>query len=574
MFKKAISKLGVIAVILCNSFYSTAQPYFSNKSDLQAPLDGTLRLSANYGELRSGHFHSGLDFKVGGTVGARLYAVADGYISRINVSPGGYGRAVYITHTNGLTSVYGHLNGFASPIKETVEAAQYEHQRFPIDTTFAPNRFPVKKGTLIGYAGNSGNSFGPHLHFEFRDENQVPLNPANFYTFVDKEKPELNRLMIFSIDSVRSVPVSRATHNIDLKIAKGNVKIDSVIHVDNTIYFALESTNRMTDSYNRFGIRTMKVMLDSTVAYSININNISFNLSRYINSLVAYDERERSGKWFIKTYVEPGNMLGIFNQLTNNGMVTLNDENIHKVSIAVADDYGNTSTLNFRIQKKKNASSKTIADNKETKVVYWDKGCYHANDDIVIHIPECALYNSILFSAARLDSTLTKYSSTFRIHTPETPLHRPIEISIKADVPESLRDKAFIAYYSSNPKKSRSMGGKWENGFVNASAWQFGYFYVAIDAVAPTLTPNFKRGANIKTWKEINVKAKDELSGINSYNGYIDGKWVLFEYDAKNDMLTFELDKRIIKQGQKHELRLEVDDEKGNRATLRTNFTW
>ena len=529
-------------------------------------------LSANFLELRSNHFHSGIDVKVGGVVGAKLFAIDEGYISRVRVCAGGYGKCVYIMHPNGYTSVYAHMDSFSKPIRELVEKIQYESQLFEVDTTLHEGFIRIKKGESIGTAGNSGYSFGPHLHFEIRDENEVPLNPVHFYSFTDNLAPELHKLSVYTVDSVRNVPHSRLTHQVDLKGVKGTARVDSIVHIESPAYIALEAIDRMTGTHNKFGIRTMRVELDGKAIFSIKVDSISFDISRYINSLIAYDERQNSGKALIKSYVEPGNVLPIVKEVWQNGLISLPDDKVHKLAISVTDDKGNASTLNLKVQESKKKQLPT-SDN-GGKLVRWDTVASFTTPELALVIPDRALYNDILLDVKKVDTTSKYLSPTYKIHTPQIPLHKPIEAAIKANIPDSLQAKALVAFYRENPKNPVNIGGNYHNGFMTFSSGSFGYFFVTVDTIPPTITPNFKKGANLRTHSCVSVKVKDNLSGIKSYNGYVDDVWVLFEYDAKNDKLVYYFDKTRTKQGKKHKLRLDITDSKDNVAHFESDFTW
>lgn len=559
-----------IACLLLNTSYNLAQ---TNISKLHQPYPGKMLLSANYFELRDNHFHSGVDIKVGGVVGGKLFSINDGYISRVSIKPGGYGNCIYVTHTDGTTSVYGHLNALTDSVSKFVKHVQYEKQQFELDTLLSAERFPVSKGSLVGYAGNSGYSFGPHLHFEIRDTAQVPQNLTKFYSFTDKLQPELNTLAIFSVDSIRTAPRSRITHSLDLGGKSGFSRIDSIINIESPAYIALGCIDKMNESHNRLGIRTMKVELDDELIFSTTIDNIPFDKSRYINSFIAYDEKQRNKKTLIKSYVEPGNELDIYSNVKNSGLIVLNDKSIHRLTISVTDDYGNTSTLNLRIQEKKTKGS--TPDN-GGRFFSWNKDNFHISPELIVHVPKGALYNNILFDIdKRADSTPNAYSPTYRLHTPETALHKPMKLAIKMYVPDSLQSKATVVYYNSEQSSKRSgLGGEIDNGYIYVNAPSFGYFFVSVDTIPPTLTPSFKNNADLRGQKEITIKIQDDLTGIASYNGYIDDKWVLFEYDAKRDMLIHTFDKSKIDQGKKHKLVLEVSDRRKNVTTFTSGFTW
>ena len=177
-----------------------------NPSDYIYPIREVAGLySANFGEMRPGHFHAGIDIKTDGVEGKPLVAVADGYVSRISVQAGGYGRAIYLTLKNGQTAVYGHLNRFRPDIDSLMQADRYRRKSNSVDRWFEADRFPVRQGDLVGYSGNSGSSGGPHLHFELRDTKDQRLRNVvseGIISPIDSLPPRFMKLHYVEIDSL------------------------------------------------------------------------------------------------------------------------------------------------------------------------------------------------------------------------------------------------------------------------------------------------------------------------------------------------------------------------------------
>lgn len=570
--KKRATSYKLAAILLLIPLCGNAQVGTSESGILALPLREKTTLSGNFSELRGEHFHSGFDFKVGGVVGAHVLAADDGYVWQVRVSPVGYGKAVYLRHPNGYTTVYAHLNAYAPKLAPIVEQLQYSKRSFAVDTIFEPDALPVKKGELLGYAGNTGSSMGPHLHFEVRDANQTPLNPANFYKVTDNIAPELCTLGVFTIDSVRSVPVSRTTHLLDLKSVKGKTTIDSTLHVESPAYFGIEAYDRMNGTANRFAIRNMWVEVDSEPVFELTVGNIPFNDNRYLLSLIAYGERATSKKTLIKTYVEPANRLDVYRNVSNCGVVNLTDDKVYSVIIRVADDNGNMSSLSFKVKQKKKSETGKI--DKGERVMRWDEDSYHLSNELLAYLPKGSLYNNLLFDAEKLEPAPGSYSPVFRLHSGAIPLHKPIDLAIKADVPDSLKGKAVAMYYANDISRCSAIQGKWANGYLNISANRLGYYFVSVDTVPPTITPLFKKGADLRAKSDILIKIKDAQTGIQTYDGYIDDKWVLFEYDAKNDLLVHTFNSKRIAKGKKHTLKLVATDAVGNQRVVESTFTW
>ena len=555
----------IIIIFSINNLYSqTNYPH----NDFRSPLDITLYMSGNFGELRPNHFHSGIDIRTDGVEGKKMYSIADGYISRIKVSPWGYGNAIYITHTNGYKSVYGHLSRFNAEITAYVKKKQYEQEKFSVNLYPNPDELPVKKGEIFAYSGNSGRSFGPHLHFEIRTvRNDEPINPLLFgFKIKDNIPPKIKTLAIYPENDTSFVNNTNYKKIISVQGSNSKFYINETVTVHGSIYFGIEAYDYLNNVGSRNSVSIVMLYVDDELYYEHEIEKFSFYDSRYINSLVDYEQRISTGKRIQRSYIAPNNKLNIYKYSKNSGAIIFKDNKIHNVKYIVKDTYGNTSSLTFKVQSVVNIAHEIKYSNKHTNyqmlMSYKNENVF-IKDNIRIMIHKHCLYDNLYFKFAENPAINNSYSSVYTVHNEYTPLHYPITISINGNkVPENLKTKAIIIRIDRKGKK-HSIGGRWLNGFLTAKTKYFGKFYIAIDRIAPIITPlNITEKKNMKSENSIKFKITDELSGINEYNGYIDGKWVLFQYDGKKSTIFYKFDERV--SSGKHNLTLKVTDNTNN----------
>jgi hypothetical protein len=538
------------------------------------PLDGKLLLSANYAELRSMHFHSGIDLKVGGVPGAKVYAVDDAYVYCLLVSPQGYGNCVYLKHPDGNITVYGHLHKFNSTLAKFIKNEQYANKSFAFDTIFTEPVFNVKRGDIIGFAGNSGSSFGAHLHFEIRDSANVPINPvAKFYNVIDNTAPTIKSLTVFTLDNFGNAKKSRIVKDIPLKNVKGKHNIAGTIEVESPAFFGIETFDNVDETYNKTGIRKMQVSVDNTTIFSCSLDSIAFEKDRYINALQAYDLLINEKRNVLKTYVEPGNRLGRYEKLVNSGIVEIADSLTHKVSITLTDDYNNKSILNFNIKAKAKTAGNIAPVSKKHKHVTWNLGGLYSCEDLLLIVPPEALYSNTYIEVEKKDTCINGFSSVFAVNLNSAPVHKPLDFIIKTNISDSLLlNKVMLGGLHNN--NFFAVNAKYNSGFVNAKISSSANYFVIVDTISPSITPKFKLDADLRKQTSIGITIKDDLSGINKYAGYIDGEWALFEYDAKNHLLTYTFDSQRITRNKKHNLTLTVSDYKNNISVLESSFVW
>lgn len=565
--------ISLISIVFVLSFYAftidKADPYPTDY--FIQPVQGTLRLSGTFGELRSNHFHSGIDIK--GGIGVPLYAVGDGYISRIKIEGGGYGNALYITHPNGYTSVYGHMNGFIPEIESFVKSQQYANERFDLDLDLDREQFPVKQGDKIGEMGTTGYSFGPHLHFEMRNtQTGAPINPLLFgYKVADDRRPRMHQLKVYALnDQLETQDAS--IYSLISKHGGYGVQGDTVLVDTKQVGFGLKVYDHMTGVSNWNGIYKLDVKLEDSLIYQFKMETFTFDESRYLNAHLDYAEQVKNKAYFNRCYRLPGNRLSIYPKQREEGVVRLSPRRAKKVEMIASDIAGNESYFVFWVKEQSNPE--LIED--QTPYNYflpYNQESVVDNGSIRVHIPRGALYeNCYLQYQLVTDRSDNVYSSVHKLHTPIFPIHEYYDLSIRPVVlPESLKDKAFIALCGSSIV---NCGGTWENGMLKTQVRTFGDFCIMVDETPPSIRPaNFKsdlRGAqriDFKIWDNYGTSgnAKDL-----EFRATVDGRWILMKYDAKNDLITHYFDDTI-DSGQ-HEFRLMLTDALGNETVFERTF--
>ncbi|MDD4058801.1 MAG: M23 family metallopeptidase [Bacteroidales bacterium] len=534
------------------------------------PLDLPISLSGNYGELRATHFHSGLDFRVGGVSGAPVMAVKDGYISRVSVSPTGYGNAVYITHNDGTTTVYGHLYSFNSKVAEWVREKQYEAESFSVNLLPEPTRFPVLKGDQIGKAGNTGSSGGPHLHFEIRETNsEIPLNPQRVsgYDILDNIAPTIERIALYGITDAESIPVTSFIKSFTYSQETG------VINVPDTFYVAVGGVDRMNGTGARLAISSYNYFLDNERLFSFRAEDIPFSKGRYVNSLVEFPQKVNFRREMVKSWVEPGTSLTSHIESLNSGLFILSDDALHTVKVELKDHSGNTTSKSFKVRrdnsiKPKSYDSLALATGIQMP---WFLPNVFEKGSLRVILPVGSLYRSILFYADSISGMDFQFP-VWRVNSESSPLHSGAEISIKVILPESLKSKAYIAKFDDKGKLSYR-GGRWNGDRLSAPMAEFGTYTVALDTIPPVVRINLADGAKV-TSAYIPVTAYDGASGISNIVARVDGVWIIPQYDPKTRRINLLLDPERIAKGGRKKLLLEVTDGRGNKTEIIKEFIW
>lgn len=524
-----------------------------------SPFDFPLLLSGNFGELRANHFHGGVDFKTQGVVGKPIRCIADGYISRVTVTPGGYGQAVYITHDNGYTSVHGHLHRFMDGVQQVVEAYQYEHETFAVDLQFEADRFPLKQGEVFALAGNEGYSFGPHLHMEIRKtDTEEYIDPLQFYTdqLKDTTAPRATHVMLYPQAGKGVVNGSSRKKIISLSG-------QSPITAWGQIAAGIKAYDYMDGTSNNYGVRSVTLLVDSVEVFRSTVDGFLPNENRMINAWTDYEEYATRNSWFMRSQILPGNTWRMLQADDERGVVTINEERPYRFCYVLEDLYGNRRTYGFVVQGKK---QEVELLHKGEHYLKWNQGNIVQQPGMSLVIPKGMLYEDVDLNCKVIADSLN-ISYDYQLNDKPVPLHGGCSLVIGVrNYPIADTSKYYVARKYKGRKSSA--GGYFEDGFMFANIRELGTYSVAIDTVAPRIVP-----MNKPQWKTGNIrfKIRDAETGIKDYKVYIDGKFVLFKFASKNATLSCMHPDRI-KRGMKHRMEVVITDYCGNVAREEYQF--
>ncbi|TWI92208.1 peptidase M23-like protein [Chitinophaga japonensis] len=541
------------------------QGYFRN------PLNVPIELAGNFGELRPNHFHSGIDIKTEQRENLHVHAAADGYVSRVSIAHTGFGNALYITHPNGYTTVYAHLNRFFPGLAEYVKQKQYENESWAGNIIIPPDRFPVKKGQFVAWSGNTGGSAGPHLHFEIRNTaTEHPLNPLLFgFDVPDRRTPEVYRVAIYNMDESiyeqqpMIVPVK--------KVNGVYVSTASVIQVKAAAAgIAVNAIDRQSNSPNPNGIYEALLFDKEEPSIGFQLDDIGYEETRYLNAHADYREKRGGGPWLQLLFSLPGNHLDIYHDINGKGRIDLSDGERHPVKLEVKDAYGNTSTVKLTLQQSGATPAAPACDNP------MRPGAHNIfeNNHVEFFLDETALYDSICFNYRELaNNSARAYSNTYRLHTALVPVHDYFDVHIKPDkpVPAHLQHKLVMVRkgVGEDVEPATFETGWNKNGWYKASFRSFGDFHLEVDTMAPTITAlgGVKNGSNLSRAGRLAFAMRDG-SGIADYRAELDGKWLLFS--RRGNVITYTFDEHCPPGA--HTLVLTVTDIAGNEATYTLKF--
>ncbi|MGA0041811.1 MAG: M23 family metallopeptidase [Flavobacteriaceae bacterium] len=563
-----MNKIFAFLAISLLSFWSRAQvenPY--PQTYFQKPLDIPLILSGTFGELRSSHFHSGMDIKTQQQEGLKVYAAADGYVSRISIQEGGYGKALYISDPNGYTTVYGHLQKFGSEIEDYIKSEQYKSESYEIERFPAKNQLRVVGGQVVAYSGNTGGSGGPHLHFEIRDNSQRPMNPMLFGLVVeDSQYPEVDGLYAYPLTD--SSHVNQARERIKLKLTKnenGSYTAESVM-ADGEIGFSIDTYDRLDQAANKNGVVCIETKINGQQNFLVEFNKFSFDESKHIVRFIDFDYLENNKKQLQLLYKKPNNPLSLYKNVVQNGVVKIAPTQNVMYEILVTDFAGNTSTVMVPISYSAPISTPLPVTTSSAVVVPFHEDITFSEGNSSVYFPKNCFYEDVPVSVSNDNDTL-------RIKGPTSAAQKSFLISF--DVSKyTLQDRKYLLIASvwGKNRKMYPLKTSRKGDQLSASTKSFANYTIAEDRTPPVVSPdNFKSGQWMSKYRYLKLKISDDFSGISSYRATINGKWILMEYEYKTGTLTYDFNDGVSDK-EENNLKVVVTDNIGNSTTFESVF--
>ncbi|PHR74702.1 MAG: peptidase M23 [Lutibacter sp.] len=555
--------LSIFLLFFSNIYAQDKYPtdYFQN------PLEIPMYLAGTFGELRSNHFHSGIDIKTQQKEGFKIFAVGDGYVSRIKVSHWGYGKALYVTHPNGYTSVYAHLKKYSPKIEAYIKKHQYKKEKFEIQLYPSNTDLQLEKGEVIAYTGSTGGFVAPHLHFELRDGKSKPINPMYFgITVKDDKKPSINVLMAYPLDDFSQVNQSNIPLQIPFKqLNNGNLLADK-IYASGTIGFGINVFDRLNGALNKNGIFSLEMFVNGNKTYSHTVETFSFAESKYLNLLIDYERYATLKQRVQRCFVEPKNKLSIYKDVKNHGYLPIEEGLTYTVEIVAKDFVGNKKKLVIPIIGKTDSIKVVKEDNTTPYPIKSAEFNKYTKKGVTVAFPKNTFYNDF-----HLDFKVEDGNAF--IHEEKTvPVHSKFTLTFDvSSYTSEEKQQLFIAKYNSKGYPSYSNTVKKETTFYTRTK-NLGKYSLLSDTEKPKLRiHNFKNEQWLTNYKKLVLKTSDNLSGIKSYRGEIDGQWILLEYSPKHKTLTYDFsDRKLV--GAKHQLKVIVKDNVGNTNILEKTF--
>lgn len=536
------------------------QDYFNS------PLEIPLVLSGTFAELRTTHFHSGLDIKTQQRTGLKVKACADGFVSRIKLSHFGYGKAIYIKHPNGYTTVYAHLQKFAPDIEAFIKKKQYERESYEIELFPSAEDIPITKDSLIAYTGNTGGSGGPHLHFEIRDNAERPINPMLFGMDVkDTTAPLIKSIYAYPIDDNAFINKSNTKQKLSLIPLQNGDYVVKNIEAFGNIGFGIETNDRQDLAANYNGVYNIQTFVNGNRNFELDFKKFSFSETKHINGLIDYEEYYKNSRRIQKLF-KKNIPLSIIKPVLNNGFISVEDSTNVVYKIRVADYKNNESWVTISIKGTKETVSNPEIKKTTPYYVKADQTVNLKKEKIAVDF-----YKNTFYDDFYLDFEVT--NDTLKLHEDVVFAQKNFNITYNvSNYKTEDKNKLYIARligYKNFPVYTNT---KRKGELLTASTNTLGTYALTTDSIKPTIKPiNFKEGQWLSKYRYLKINIDDDGSGISNYRATINGKWVLMEYDYKTKMLTYDFNDGIVTET-KNNLKVIVTDNVGNNSTFETLF--
>ena len=548
-------------VFFCISYFICAQ-----HNDLQQyslPIDIPIYLSGTFGELRNSNIHAGIDIKTQGREGFPLKAVSNGYVSRVKVSTSGYGKVIYINHPDGKTSVYAHLNKFSAPIINEVRKKQYDLQSFEVEVFFKPTELPVSKNEIIGFSGNTGGSFGPHLHFELRETStQKPFNPLlSHYDIEDSIRPVIHTLIAYPISEDAIVNSSKQKLQIPFQKINDSIYVSESIEAIGKIGLGIGTYDRQDNTYNKNGVYSINAKLNGTQIIDLKFSEIRFSDSEFLNTIIDYPRFSRTRQRILKLFRSTGNELDFFEYLED-GFIDVKIGKDYAYQLKVSDANSNNRYLFIQIKGKEQEVAIVPEEIPQGKEIEPNRDYLFLYDGAEIYIPKNTVYDNNRF-------LIEFENNKLQIKADHVALRKAINIKIKAP---DLIEGHYLGIQFKNGETGFISKSIHNNHFV-AKIKKTGIYTIAQDTIPPIIKPfQIYDKRWLSNFKSLRFTIDDKETGIRSYQATIDGKWVLFEYEPKKKEITFNFDEYFSLEGTKHKLKISVTDNVGNESNHELEF--
>ncbi|WP_047545893.1 M23 family metallopeptidase [Psychroserpens sp. Hel_I_66] len=554
-----------IFFIFCTTIGFSQSPY--PQDYFRSPLDVTLVLSGTFAELRSNHFHSGLDIKTEQRTGLNVYAAAEGYVSRIKVSHYGYGKALYITHPNGYVSVYAHLSKFAPRIQKYIKACQYDKESYEVEMFPSPEELPISADEIVALSGNSGSSGGPHLHFEIRDNEERPINPLLFgYDVKDSKAPFITG--VYAYPKSKNAHINNVKKREELRLIpnKNGDYTTEPIEAFGEIGFGIISNDQQDLAYNKNGLSNIQGFYNGNKTFEMDFKRFSFDESKHINRFIDYELYKDKNDRIQKLFVQSGNTLSMLKDVESNGYITVEDSTNTIYKVRLRDFKGNESWLTIPVKGKPAKEILEAPELKPNTFIFANQVNELEKDNVSVYFPKETFYEDF-----HIDFSVS--NDTLKLHQNTVPLMKYYTITYDiSNYSDDDKDKLFIANLYGYYQRPSYLSTKRLGDRLSARTKSLGTFTLASDTVNPTIRPvNFSDGKWVSKLNELTVKIDDDLSGISNYRATINGKWILMEYDYKKDTLTYDFDDNVNTETENN-LKVIVTDNVGNSTTFEATF--
>jgi len=554
----------VLFLVTCGIYAQSPYPqdYFRN------PLDITTILSGTFAELRSNHFHSGIDIKTQRKTGLKVYTAAMGYVSRIKISHYGYGKALYITHPNGYTTVYAHLKKFSPKIEAYIKERQYTNESFEIEVFPQPSELVIDTNEIIGYSGNTGSSGGPHLHFEIRDNAERPINPMLFgLDAKDSTKPHVSA--VYAYPKNDSSSINGKNTRIPLRLIpkpNGNYAVEKIEAYGN-IGFGVVSYDKLDLAPNNNGVSNIVSFFNGSKVFEMDFKRFSFDETKHLNRYIDFQLWKTKKTRSQKLFVERNNPLSLFKDVVDNGYITVEDSTSSVYKVKIKDFKENVTTITIPIEGKLKPieTSKTPIDNNLYLIKNDETTVLQSNNSSV------TFYKNTVYEDELIEFKVS--GDTIQLHKDIIPLQK--NFTVRYDISkykDEDKDQLFIARLYGYYKIPSYVSTKREGDTLIGRSKTLGLYTIATDSVPPKIEPiNVTNKKWLSKYRYLKVKISDDVSGISKYRATVNGQWILMEYDYKTKTLTHDFNDGIVTDTE-NKLKVIVTDNVGNSSTFETTF--